>query len=715
MNTQIKISQFTENIRLRPNIDRITSILPPIEKIKLHTEPDYYGASHIISKHLGLKETPISNANWNHGWFRYPLTHPQLLIADTPKINNLVATIEQSLYLQKNGFRAHAIGVPFVYAEDTDVKRIPNSVLIMPAHATSHVMYDTITEKFNNDVRHLINNFEFVVACISGMCVKNSNWIDYFENLNIPWITGAWIYDKNALNRINAIMKSFEYVATNSFGSHIPYAAYCACKVFTIGDILTPDPEKMLSEPFYKKNPNLIPIIVKYNSERYLREKHPYFFNGITGARDMTEWAKIELGEANKKDPSVVAKLLGWEIKTKTCIANEETKPRSDSLNILSKIEIENLSNSNFFSQTQASHITHNTLIEKPDKTTFSANYTINNKITVFMRTTNRLQDMLNSKLDRAAIYPHLQTVIEEGLRLSMTALTEGRPDLGLTLIARLKALRLPQMGLDDLRARCFLAMNRVEDAREAYKEELRYFPDNATAKKGLKTLPAARKIEYINVDNDELSKILSIVRPYTMLSKKRLQSLYELALSVCKEDLPGAFVECGVAAGGSSALMASLIKRHSQRRRFLYSFDSFEGMPAPSDHDRHGNIAADSTGWGTGTCASPVSSLQEIVSEVNATDVVVPVKGYFNQTLPLLSPVMGPIALLHMDGDWYESTCEILQNLWHRVVPRGWIQIDDYGFWEGCRKAVDDFFTELRLDIHLERIDETGVRFRKP
>lgn len=694
----------------------IILILPQIEEIKLNSEPDYYGASHIISKHLGLKETPISNANWNHGWFRYPLIHPQLLIAAIPKINNLVATNDQSLYLQENGFGSHAIGVPFVYVDDVPVQRIPNSVLIMPSHATTHVMYKTDTEKFKNDVNELIDNFEFVVACISGMCVKHDNWINYFENSNIPWITGAWVYDKNALARMKNILKSFEYVATNSIGSHIPYAAYCGCKVFTIGDMFVPDPEKMLSEPFYKRNPNLIPIVVKYNSEKYLREKYPHFFNGVNGARDMTEWAKIELGEANKRDPRVVAELLGWDIQSKLITENENmTSSRILKNDNHVKSDIGISANQKSSLQIDSSKNMRNAINSGKNSMKYFGINDYSKNISIFLRTVNRLVDMLNSNPDRTSMDSQLQPVIEEGLRLGMKVLAEGRPEIGLTLVARLKALRLPLMGLDDLRARCFLAMNRLEDAREAFKEELRYFPGNAAAKAGLNELPASRITERNSAEPHEFSEILPIVRPYTMLSRKRLQSLYDLVLSVCDEDLPGAFVECGVAAGGSSALMASVMKKHSRRRRFLYSFDSFEGMPTPGEHDCHGSVAADSTGWGTGTCASPVSSLQQVVSDVNANDVVVPVKGYFNQTLPLISPVMGPIALLHMDGDWYESTRDILHNLWHRVVPRGWIQVDDYGFWEGCRKAIEEFFAEHRLDLPLERIDETGVRFRKP
>ncbi len=174
----------------------------------------------------------------------------------------------------------------------------------------------------------------------------------------------------------------------------------------------------------------------------------------------------------------------------------------------------------------------------------------------------------------------------------------------------------------------------------------------------------------------------------YTMLSEARLYSLFCHAKEICVQNRPGNFVECGVAAGGSSALLACVIKKHSRRPRRLFSFDSFEGMPAPTAEDRHQGQAAEATGWGTGTCSAPESSLRRICTELGVWDIVTPVSGYFQDTLPGMRDKIGMIALLHLDGDWYESTRAILNNLYDRVLDDGFLQVDDYGHWEGCRKA---------------------------
>ncbi len=197
-----------------------------------------------------------------------------------------------------------------------------------------------------------------------------------------------------------------------------------------------------------------------------------------------------------------------------------------------------------------------------------------------------------------------------------------------------------------------------------------------------------------------EFQQILEVIRPYTMLSEARLYSLFSLAKQVCLENIPGNFVECGVAAGGSTALMAAVIKRYTKQPRWLYAFDSFEGIAKPAVP-------------GTGTCAASETSVNEICSKLGVTDVVQTVKGYFENTLPIMQNQVGMIALLHMDGDWYESTKAILHNLYDRVSNNGFIQVDDYGHWEGCRQAVHEFESDCQLQFNLNQIDDTGVWFQ--
>jgi len=284
-----------------------------------------------------------------------------------------------------------------------------------------------------------------------------------------------------------------------------------------------------------------------------------------------------------------------------------------------------------------------------------------------------------------------------------------GQTAQALLLLNQIKAQRIPTRNADLLRARCFLAEKQIQAALEAAREELRHFPENEKAASLIPILEAGITPGPV-LGTGEYQQLYSSIRRYTMLDPARLHSLYDLSKSVCERDLPGNFVECGVAAGGSSALLATVIARFSKRARRLFSCDTFTGMPDASPLDKHGNSTPEDAGWGAGTCAAPIDSLRSICKELGVSEIVEPVQGLFADTLPKLRERVGPIAFLHMDGDWYSSTRDILENLFDQIVDGGVIQIDDYGYWEGCKQAIKEFEEKRGLHFDLHTIDDTGV-----
>lgn len=217
------------------------------------------------------------------------------------------------------------------------------------------------------------------------------------------------------------------------------------------------------------------------------------------------------------------------------------------------------------------------------------------------------------------------------------------------------------------------------------------------------------------NLDLQEYQELLIKVRPFTLLSEMRLYALYTAAKQICLQDLPGNFVECGAYKGGASAMMAAVIKRYSQRPRKLFAFDTFSGMPEPTDCDRQVGNSAKDAGFGAGTLSAPIAeNIDKIAEQLDVKDILEVVPGLFKDTLPIYHAQIGEIALLHADGDWYESTLDIFNNLYDAVVTNGIIQIDDYGCWEGCRLAIQDFVKERNLRFELELIDYSGVSFVK-
>jgi hypothetical protein len=137
--------------------------------------------------------------------------------------------------------------------------------------------------------------------------------------------------------------------------------------------------------------------------------------------------------------------------------------------------------------------------------------------------------------------------------------------------------------------------------------------------------------------------------------------------------------------------------------------------MPPPGPADRHRGVPALETPWATGTLAAPVAdNLAVVCRKLGLTEVVVPVPGLFAQTLPAHRAEVGPVALLHADADWYESTLQTLEAFHDQVEPHGVVQIDDYGFWDGARQAVHDFERRRSLGLALRWIDDAGVWYRK-
>jgi len=220
----------------------------------------------------------------------------------------------------------------------------------------------------------------------------------------------------------------------------------------------------------------------------------------------------------------------------------------------------------------------------------------------------------------------------------------------------------------------------------------------------------------------DAACEAVSQVIGATQLSYERLVTLYQQVAYLERNQLPGALVECGVWRGGAAAMMALANLAEGSERRMLHLFDSFQGMPEPDlAHDgeevlrwagRLGDGSLASTGVNV---ASPEDVTSLIIDRIGYPESSVAIHtGWFQNTLPVARPQIGPIALLRVDGDWYESTLVVLEYLFDLVIPRGIVVIDDYGAFEGCRRATDEFLARHAPDAYLHHIDYTGRYFIK-
>lgn len=195
--------------------------------------------------------------------------------------------------------------------------------------------------------------------------------------------------------------------------------------------------------------------------------------------------------------------------------------------------------------------------------------------------------------------------------------------------------------------------------------------------------------------------RIADIVRPFTLVGPERIRSLCDLARRIETDGIPGDVVECGVCNGGTAAILAHFATR-SRLERTIWLFDSFQGMPQPTDQD--GEDAPSHAGREVGDIRKVRFALRLVGADMRRVRIV---KGWFSDTLRTVT--IPRIALLNIDADWYESVKLCLEIFYDAVVPGGFISIDDYGHWPGCRRAVDEFFEARQLSPYLHEVDYTA------
>ncbi len=214
---------------------------------------------------------------------------------------------------------------------------------------------------------------------------------------------------------------------------------------------------------------------------------------------------------------------------------------------------------------------------------------------------------------------------------------------------------------------------------------------------------------------------------PYTMTGVARLAALVDGVRHVVRGGIPGALAECGVWRGGSVLAMALTLLELEETDRDLHLYDTFEGMTRPTEHDVSALDGAALPTWETAR-AQDRRAWAELFDPRDFNEDAVRAtllssgyparrvhlhRGPVEETLPAAAP--NPLALLRLDTDWYESTRHELEHLYPLLAPGGVLIVDDYGHWQGARRAVDEYFEAHPPAPLLARIDYTGRIAVKP
>jgi O-methyltransferase len=205
--------------------------------------------------------------------------------------------------------------------------------------------------------------------------------------------------------------------------------------------------------------------------------------------------------------------------------------------------------------------------------------------------------------------------------------------------------------------------------------------------------------------------EIVESVRPFTYTDDTRVAALMYAVGYITEHKIPGNVAECGVWRGGSMMAVARALMSHGDSSRHLYLYDTFEGMSEPTEHDKRfsgesAKLLLDREPVGTGVWC--LASIEDVRTNMLSTgypeEKVHFIKGKVEETLPSVLP--DQLALLRLDTDWYESTKHELIHLFPLLDSRGLLIIDDYGHWQGVRKAIDEYFSEHKLNLYLHRVD---------
>jgi hypothetical protein len=196
-----------------------------------------------------------------------------------------------------------------------------------------------------------------------------------------------------------------------------------------------------------------------------------------------------------------------------------------------------------------------------------------------------------------------------------------------------------------------------------------------------------------------------------TMIGMLRLDCIQECVETVLRENIPGDFLEAGVWRGGATIFMKGILAAYGVHDRRVWVADSFRGLPVPDGVNFPQDVPIDQSIF------EELAVSQEQVRANFARydlldDQVRFLEGWFKDTLPA-APVEA-LSVLRLDGDYYESTIQILESLYHKVSPGGFVIVDDYGCIEACRQAVTDFRSANGIDDAIVEVDWTGVYWRR-
>jgi hypothetical protein len=205
----------------------------------------------------------------------------------------------------------------------------------------------------------------------------------------------------------------------------------------------------------------------------------------------------------------------------------------------------------------------------------------------------------------------------------------------------------------------------------------------------------------YSEIQGDEFKELFALACPFSMVHVPGFYNVYQSLKYIRDNSIPGDLVECGCALGGVAIFMRLCLTRWGMDRT-IHLFDTFVGPPIGSRDTIHGG---QELVWSAAMENHRVGTEENIIDVTGSLEGFRIVEGFVEQTLP--ATTMPELALLRLDTDFYESTKIEFELLYPKLRRGGVLIIDDYGYFQGSRRATDEYLATIRPTPLLNRIDQ--------
>jgi hypothetical protein len=293
--------------------------LPPADCSAIESLSCLYGADHLAAQYCGFKSSPsVPDGHWQHGWIpQYHAISPAMVICgegDYPEKKQtgkfFVARQDEVDYLRGAGYRhVEAIGLPVTYLKPVEQQRLRSRLLVMPVHSLETTSLRLDFESYADAIDQIRDEFEEVVICVHPSCYAKGYWVENFEQRGYPIVTGASLFDRKGLHRMQRLMSGFEFITSNGFGSFLAYGAYFGARVSVYG----PDCER--SEEDYKNLPSNHGYpdgFWKLETQTAVKREYPFLFGDPWGISSQEKWGRLEVGADQVPTPHRLRKMFGW-------------------------------------------------------------------------------------------------------------------------------------------------------------------------------------------------------------------------------------------------------------------------------------------------------------------------------------------------------------------------------------------------------------------